>query len=128
MRDMKSNISAQLAIAPEVLSGNKTGNALDLSGCNRMAFVITTGAVAGSGSFTAKIQESDTTAGGDFADVPDKYVDSDASAPMEADAAYRIGYTGHKRYVRIVLTKASGTSIAVSATAILGDLAERPVA
>ena len=126
MRDLKSNIAAQVAISPEVLSGNKTGPAIDLAGANRMAFVISTGAIDGAGSFTAKVQESDTAAGGGFADAPDTYVDSDADAPLEADTAYRIGYHGHKRFARLVLTKGSGTSIAVSAVAVLGDLSERP--
>ena len=128
MRDMKSNIAAVVAIAPEVLSGNRTGGAVDLAKCNRMAFVIATGAIAGAGSFTAKVQESDTTAGGDFADAPAKYVDDGTGGPLEADRAYRIGYHGHKRYVRLVLSKASGTSIAASAVAVLGDLAETPAA
>lgn len=128
MRDMKSNIAAVVAIAPEVLTGNKTGGAIDLADCNRMAFVIATGAIAGAGSFTAKVQESDTAAGGGFADAPARYVDDGADGALEADAAYRIGYHGHKRYVRLVLTKASGTSIAASAVAVMGDLAETPAA
>ncbi|WP_299648588.1 hypothetical protein [uncultured Jannaschia sp.] len=127
MRDMKSNIAAQVAVSPEVLAGNKTGPAIDLRDCNRMAFVITTGAIAGSGSFTAKVQEADTSAGGDFADADAQWIDSDAALPLEGDSAYRIGYHGHKRFVRLVLTKASGTSIAASAVAVMGDLAERPV-
>ena len=126
MRDMKSNIAARVAIAPEVLSGTRTGPAIDLLEANRMAFVVTTGAIDGAGAFTAKVQESDTTAGGDFADADVQFVDTDAAAPLEASSAYRIGYHGHKRYVRLVLTKASGTSIAVSAVAVLGDLAARP--
>lgn len=127
MRDMKSNIAAQVAIAPEVLSGTKTGAAIDLADANRMAFVVTTGAVDGAGSFTLKVQESDVATGGGFADADAMWIDGDAPAPLEANAAYRVGYHGHKRYVRLVATKGGGTSIALSAVAVLSDLAERPV-
>lgn len=127
MRDMKSNIAAQVAIAPEVLSGNKTGVAVNLLNANRMAFVISTGAIVGAGSFTVKVQESDTASGGGFADAAPEWVDSEAPAPLEAAAAYRVGYHGHKRFVRLVVTKGGGTSLALSAVAVLGDLSERPV-
>lgn len=128
MRDLYSNFKAIAAIEPSVKSASVNGDAIDLKGANRMAFVLNTGAIAGSGDFSAKIQESDTTTSGDFADVDAALLNSDAPATLEAASCYRLGYRGHKRYVRLVLTKASGTSIAAGASAVLSDLAERPVA
>ena len=62
MRDMKNNIAAQPAIVPEVLTGNRTGSAIDLKESNRMAFVITTGAVAGSGAVARRYRPAALTA------------------------------------------------------------------
>lgn len=126
MRDMKNEIVARVAVAPEVLTGNRTGAMIDLIDANRMAFVVTTGDIAGAGDFSVKVQESDTTTAGDFTDAPAEHVLTDAPDTLAANAAYRVSYIGCKRHVRLIVTKASGTSIAVSAVAVLGDLAERP--
>lgn len=128
MRDLYSNIQAVAALAPSVKSASVDGAAIDLKGVNRMAFALNTGAIVSSGDFSAKVQESDTTTGGDFADVDASFLDSDAPATLVANSAYRLGYRGHKRYARIVLTKTGGTSIAAGAVAVLTDLANGPVA
>jgi len=126
MRDLYNNIRAASAIAPAVINSNTNGEVIDTLDCNRMAVVVSTGAVAGSGDFSLKLQDSDTTASGDFGDVPADLVDSDAPATLEAASSYRLGYRGYKRYVRLVATKAGGTSIALGATAVQHDLRDRP--
>jgi hypothetical protein len=128
MRDLTSNIAAVPAILPEVLSGNRTGPAIDLRGFNRAAFVIATGAIDGGGSFAVKIQHSDTASGGDFEDAEALWITGDAPSPLGADSAYRLGYHGHKRFVRLVVSKSGGNSVAIAATAMLADPAEAPVA
>ncbi len=128
MRDLYHNIRAVAALSPAVQSATVNGAAIDLKDANRAAFILNTGAVAGAGDFSAKIQESDTTTSGDFTDVAADHFDTDAPATLAADSTYRIGYRGHKRYARIVLTKASGTSIAAGASAVLSDLRSRPEA
>lgn len=45
-----------------------------------------------------------------------------------AASSYKLGFRGHKRYVRLALTKAGGTSIALGAYAIRGNLDDAPVA
>lgn len=127
MRDLYSNIKTVAAIAPAVQSASVSGAAIDLKGANRAAVVLNTGAIVSSGDFSAKIQESDTTTSGDFVDVDSALVDSNAPSTLEAASCYRFGYRGHKRYIRLVLTKAGGTSIAAGAVGVLSDLAERPV-
>lgn len=126
MRDLYHNIAAVPALAPAVQGSATTGAAIDLKGAGRVAIVVNTGAIVSSGDFGVKLQESDTTTSGDFTDVAAGFVDSDAPATLAAASSYRLGYRGHKRYIRVSLTKAGGTSIAAGAVAVLSDLAERP--
>ena len=128
MRDLYSNIGAVLALVPAVKSAADAGPAIDLKGFGRVAFVINTGAIAGDGDFGVKVQESDTDVSGDFTDADADHVDSNAPATLAASTAYKLGYRGHKRFVRLALTKAGGTSIAAGAVAVLGDPAVAPVA
>lgn len=50
MRDLYSNIAAFQALAPAVQAAAAQGPAIDLLGAGRVAFVVNTGEVAGSGS------------------------------------------------------------------------------
>jgi len=127
MRDLYSNIGVVPALVPAVKSAAGEGPAIDTHGFNRIAFAVTTGAIAGDGDFGVKVQESDLSGSG-FADADASVVDTNAPATLDADSAYKLGYRGHKRYVRLALTKAGGTSIAAGAVAVLGDAQKRPVA
>ena len=127
MRDLYSNIGPVLALAPAVQSAAVQGPAIDLQGFESVAFVLNTGAIVSAGDFGVKVQESDTDQSGDFADADSSVVDSNAPATLEASSTYKLGYRGHKRYVRLALTKAGGTSIAAGAAAVKGDPHERPV-
>lgn len=128
MRDLLSNIAARPALTPAVKSAAGDGAAIDTNGFGSVCFVVETGAIVSVGDFGIKVQESDTDDGGDFTDAAAAVVNSDAPATLEADSSYRLGYTGFKRYVRVSLTKAGGTSIAAGAVAILGNAQSRPVA
>ncbi|KPA99967.1 hypothetical protein [Ahrensia marina] len=127
MRDIANNIGTVQAVAPAVLSATNTSDALDLKGFQSACLVINTGAIAGSGDFTAKLQESDTTTSGDFTDVVSEHLIGELPATLEADSVVKQGYIGHKRYLRVVTTKNSGTSIAASAVLIKGHADVRPV-
>ena len=127
MRDLYSNIAATLALAPAVQAAAATGATIDLQAARSVAFVVNTGAIVGDGDFGVTIQESDTTTSGDFADAAAAVIDTDAPDTLEASASYRLGYRGFKRYVRLSLTKAGGTSIAAGAVAVTEPLT-RPVA
>ena len=126
MRDLVSNIGVAQAIAPAVQAAAADGIAVDLKGFNSVAFVINTGAVAGSGDFGLKVQESDN--GSAFTDAPASAVQGTVPATLAAASTYKLGYVGFKRYARLSLTKAGGTSIALGAVAIKADPANRPVA
>lgn len=127
MRDLYSNIGVVLALAPAVQAAAADGVAVDTKGFNRLAFVVNTGAIVGSGDFGLKLQESDASGSG-FADVSAAQVDSNAPATLTASGSFKLGYRGTKRYVRLSLTKVGGTSIALGASAVLGDPADAPVA
>ena len=128
MKDLYSNIGAVLALAPAVQSSAATGTAIDLQEFGSVVIAVNTGAVAGDGDFGVKLQHSDTTTSGEFVDAPDTVVASNAPATLEASSAYKLKYVGSKRYVRLALTKAGGTSIAAGAVAVLGHPAVAPVA
>ncbi len=130
MRDLYHNFGAVQAIAPAVQSANVNGAAIDLAGFNAALIVLNTGAIVAAGDFAAKLQESDTATSGDFTDVADTDQLGSFPASLEANTAYRVGYIGskRKRYVRVVLTKAGGTSIAAGAVAVLGTPAIAPLA
>lgn len=125
MRDLSHNISAVQALAPAVQSAAIDGPAIDLLGFESVAFVINTGAIVSSGDFGVKIGESDD--GSTFTDASASVIDSTAPATLAAASAYKLGYRGFKRYVRLSLTKAGGTSIAAGAVAVKARANKRPV-
>lgn len=128
MRDLFSNIGAKVALKPAVVTAAGNGESIDLHGTGRVAFIVSTGAVAGDGDFGVKLQESDTGTSA-WTDVEDEHqLQTNAPATLAADSAYRVGYLGHKRYVRLAVTKAGGTSVALAAVAVLGNTTDRPVA
>lgn len=127
MRDHVNNIAPVQVVAPAVLTGNNTSAALDLAGFESASLVINTGAIAGAGDFTAKLQESDETAGGTFTDVATEHLIGAFPATLEENSVVKVGYKGHRRYVRSVITRNSGTSIAAGAVLVKGHAHERPV-
>jgi hypothetical protein len=127
MRDLANNIGAVQAVAPAVLSATNTSAAIDLLGFDSGAVVINPGAIVSAGDFTAKLQESDTTTSGDFADVDAEDLVGEFPASLSADSVVKIGYIGTKRYLRTVITKNGGTSIAAGAVVIKGHVLTRPV-
>jgi hypothetical protein len=125
LRDLYSNIKAIAAIAPAVQSAAASGAAIDMKGNRSVAFIVNTGAIVSSGDFGISIEESDQSNAG-FAAPDDAYLDGTVPATLEANSAYRLGYRGTKRYVRLSLAKAGGTSIALGAVAIVEPL-DKPV-
>ena len=128
MRDLANNVAAVQAVAPAVLAATNTSAAIDLQGFESAAVIINTGAIVSAGDFTAKLQESDTTTDGDFTDVVAANLVGSFPASLVADSVVKVGYVGSKRYLRTVITKNSGTSIAAGAVILKGNAHSRPVA
>ncbi|MBU4529715.1 MAG: hypothetical protein KUA43_08555 [Hoeflea sp.] len=127
MRDLSHNIGVVAAVVPQVLAATDTSAAIDLKGFDSAALVVNTGAIVSSGNFTAKLQESDTTTSEDFADVAAADLIGTLPAALAASTVYKQSYIGNKRYIRTVITKNSGTSIAAGAVVVKGHAASRPV-
>lgn len=127
MRDIAHNIGLVQVVVPQVLAATETGAALDLLGFESAAIAVETGAIVSAGNFTAKLQESDTTTSGDFTDVAAANLIGTFPAALAASSVVKVGYIGTKRYVRLVITKNSGTSIAAGAILIKGHPHDLPV-
>lgn len=128
MKDAFHDNAAVASLAPAVVTATTKGSHVDLQGYGSALLLINTGAVVGDGDYSIAIQHSDTTTDGDFADVTAADLLGTLPASLEADMAYQQGYIGRKRYVRAVITKTGGTSIAAGAVFVLGHPALAPVA
>ncbi len=126
-RDLYNNIGVTLAVSPAVLTATNTSTGIDLADFEGATVIINTGAIAGAGNFTPKLQESDVSGSG-YTDVAAKDLLGSFPSALAADTAYKVGYKGGKRYVRTVITLNSGTSIAVGAVIVKSHARSMPVA
>lgn len=123
MSDLKNNITAVLALSPAVHSATKAdASIIDLQGSGSATVIVNTGAIAGSGDYTISLRHGDAAdLSGDAAASGDDLLGA-FPATLAADTSYAVGYRGGKRYVRVVITKNSGTSIAAGAVIVKGHL------
>ena len=123
MSDLKNNIAAVLALSPAVHAATKAdATIIDLQGAGSATVIVNTGAIAGSGDYTISLRHGDASdLTGDAAASGDELLGT-FPATLAADSAYSVGYRGGKRYVRVVITKNSGTSIAAGAVIVKGHL------
>jgi hypothetical protein len=128
MRELYSDSAFVQSLAPIVVSATDTGAAIDLAGYESALVIVSTGAIVGSGDFTVKMQESDTTTSGDFTDTAAASRVGSFPASLAAASVVRVGYNGTKRYIRLVTTKNSGTSIAVGINVLRSHPLTGPVA
>ncbi len=128
MKDTYHDVKVVTSLEPAVQAATLKGGAVDLQGFGSALMVVSTGAIASAGLYDTKMQESDTTTDGDFTDVVAADLLGATAASLAASTVYRQGYIGKKRYVRVVITKQSGTSIAAGAVFVLGHPALAPVA
>lgn len=128
MKDTFHETAVVASLAPAVQAATLKGGTVDLQGFGSTVMVVNTGAIASDGLYDIKMQESDTTTDGDFTDVVAADLLGDLPDALAASAVYRQGYIGKRRYVRAVITKQSGTSIAAGAVFVLGHPALAPVA
>ncbi|WP_421579495.1 hypothetical protein, partial [Shinella sp. M31] len=104
-----------------------TGTGVDLAGFESAAVVINTGAIAGSGVFNVTLEESDVSGSG-YTAVAASKIQGTLPTPLAASTVYKLGYLGDKRYIRPVLTLASGTSIVAGAVVLKGNARSKPTA
>lgn len=128
MKDGISGIGVVASLAPAVVTATTKGSHADLQGFNSATLIVNTGAIAGDGLYDVRLQESDTTTDGDFTDVAAGNLLGTLPAALAATSVYKQGYKGTKRYIRAVITKQSGTSIAAGAVIVRGGPYDAPVA
>lgn len=126
-KDLYSNISQTVAVVPAVLTATNTSAGIDLAGFESAAVLINTGAIAGSGVFNVTLEESDASGSG-YTEVPAAKIQGTLPTPLAASTVYKLGYLGSKRYIRTVLTLASGTSIVAGAVVLKGNARSKPSA
>lgn len=127
MKDLHSSIGVVQHIAPAVHTATVTATGADLQGFNSAEIIINTGAVAEAGVLVPTLQESDESGSG-YTDVAATDLLGTLPAELAAATAYKVGYRGSKRYIRAVLTKGTGTSVAAGVVVIKGHPADAPVA
>jgi hypothetical protein len=127
-KDSYSNVAVVASLDPAVQSATLKGSTIDTSGYGSALMIVNTGAIASSGDYGIAMQESDTTTDGDFTNVAAGDLIGALPATLEDSKVYRQAYIGKKRYLRAVITKAGGTSIAAGAVFVLGTPAIAPVA
>lgn len=113
------NLKAVQAIPSGSNAAAADGTEIDRKGSQSILFVVNTGTVTGAGDFGIKVQESDETGTG-YTDAAADDVISGAPATLGATSAYQVEYIGKKRFARLSVTKAGGTSIQLGAVAIIG--------
>lgn len=128
MKDFISGIGLLASLVPAVVAATAKGTHADLQGFNSATLIVNTGAIAGDGLYDIRLQESDTTTDGDFTDVAAGDLIGTLPAALAASSVYKQGYKGIKRYIRAVITKQSGTSIAAGAVILRGHPNDAPVA
>lgn len=118
-RDFVSCIDTEVSVTPD---GNRTtdvtGSSVDLQGADSAAAIVHYGTIT-DGTFTAKLQESDSSGSG-FSDVTSAdLVQSFADATStESNSTQQVSYIGNKRYIRVVVTQ-TGTSTGGKLSAVV---------
>ncbi|MGE3643248.1 MAG: hypothetical protein AB7F96_05270 [Beijerinckiaceae bacterium] len=142
MRDTLHNNKYVPVLAPVVIGDNTatTGAWIDRLGYEGLTFAVQTGILADAdATFAVTMQEANADDQSDAASVDDANMISmtDGVAPEAAagfdyaddGAVKKIGYIGHKRYVRVTITPANNAGSApVAILAHLSHASTRPVA
>jgi hypothetical protein len=136
MRDLMNNLHFVSAIVPIAAAQTDNtalqSNIIDTQGYDSLAFAIMTGTLADvDATFTTLVRHGNESNLSDAVDVPDDMLGGSellASFNFGDDNECRkIGYTGDKRYVRLVVTPANNTGAApIVAIAVLGHPANAP--
>lgn len=122
--DMHSDVYAAVARNVAAIDSDTTtaGTIIDTLGYEGLEFVFFSGARS-DGTFTPLIEESDAANLSNSNEVADEdLVGTEAAAAIAAaNTVKRLGYVGHKRYVRLsVVSTGTDSGATVGAIAILG--------
>lgn len=108
-KDLESNIDFAQSLAPASQTAAINGTGVDVRDYASAMVLISAGAAGGTTpSFTFEVQESDDNT--TFAAVADAGLQGAEPVITVGNETHRIGYKGGKRYIRVAITDATGTS------------------
>lgn len=108
-RDLVSNISPAVTLAPAARTAAATGTGVDLNGYEMACVVITSGTITDGTGYVFEVQHSDDNSS--WAAVSDDDLVGTEPTLVAADdnAIRKIGYRGRKRYLRGSLASVTGS-------------------
>lgn len=114
-----TDIKIEQVLAPAVLNGTATSASVTRHYNAEIVFSISTGAITDAGIYRTRLELSDDNITW-FAteDYTREFIGQSLSQPMTANTVYVRGYKGLAPYVRLVLVKDSGGSIAIAVNAL----------
>jgi len=119
MKDLHTRISPVRVISPVSVADNtaQVGQIVDMAGFKALEFLILLGSLADAdATFVVLVEDGDVSNLSDAVAVDDKYLlgtELQAGFTFAADDTIKkIGYKGHKRYVRLTITPANNASAA----------------
>jgi hypothetical protein len=136
-KDLHNNIKVSQAIAPAAAHSDNTvvtSNIIDTAGYESVEFQFNIGTIADTdATFTVSMEDGDDSGLTDAAAVSSDFIlgsTTDASfSQAKQTSTTKVGYVGHKRYVRVKITPANNSSAAYfDALAVLGNPRFAPVA
>jgi len=135
MRDMMNHIHPVRAISPVAAVADNTpfvSEVIDTRGYDSLTFLLMTGALADAdATFAVLVEDGDDPALSDAAAVADdELIGTEALAGFtfaDDNETRKIGYRGHKRYVRMTVTPTGNSGNAfLAAVALLGHPHRQP--
>jgi hypothetical protein len=132
-KDLHNDITQAVGFKTTAISTDTTtaGEIIDTQGYYGLEYILQSGTLT-TGTYTPVVEHGDDAALADAAVVPATYLLgtlADATfAATDDDTAKRIGYVGHKRYVRLSITSASSAAGTMSAVAVLNHPRHAPTA
>lgn len=137
MKDLANLIVPAVAVPPQAVSDNTavTGEIIDVAGYESVTFAVLAGTLSDTGTpaaaFTVLLEESDDSGMSGATAVSDAdMIGTEALASFEQtddDEAFKLGYVGSKRYVRLTVTPTNnGSDALIAAACLLGHPANRP--
>lgn len=143
-RDSVTDIKVVNSIKPTTITATATGVSVDTLGFMGVAILLSLAAatgLSGANKVVFKLQESannsdwtdvDASVAADNLDGSSDYVPGHGVVTIddnaETDQAYKMGYRGYKRYVRVIGTVTGTVSMISAAVAILSDAEITPAA
>lgn len=140
MRDTYHNLQTVRAISPVNSTSNTAivSEIIDRQGFESLLFVLAIGAIAiTEASFAVLVEHGNNAALTDAEAVPDAFLLGSETAAgftgADDNATRKIGYVGHKRYIRLTITPSGNTgaepapSALIAAVAVLGNAHNAPV-